>query len=226
MKEGEGLGSGGTVPLEEVIKALEGRYGVPELDQRKPPLDELIFTILSQNTNDVNRDRAYASLRRRFPKWEEVLEAQQDEVVEAIRVGGLARIKSARIQDILSWVKKEFGRLSLDFLCDLPVHEAEQVLSSLKGVGPKTVRCVLLFSCGKSVFPVDTHIIRIAKRLGWVPENSSSEQAHHILGQWVPPEKMLSLHMNLIRHGREICKAQRPLHESCPFPSCPCKLVS
>jgi endonuclease-3 len=219
----ENRGTTEIAPVGEVIEILEREFGVPQIDQRKSPLDELIFTILSQNTNDVNRDRAYTSLRKSFPSWDEVLEAQEGEIADAIRVGGLAQTKSVRIKEILSWVKKEFGRLSLDFLFDMPVPEAKQILSSLKGVGPKTICCVLLFSCGKSVFPVDTHILRIAKRFRWVPENASSEQAHKILGQLVPLEKMFSFHINLIRHGRETCKSRNPLHSSCPIPSCPCK---
>lgn len=203
--------------VEGVIRTLEEEFGIPELLPAKPPLDELIFTILSQNTNDVNRDRAYASLKNSFPTWEEVLEADEAEIAEAIAVGGLSRIKSARIKEILGWVKRELGRLSLDFLRDLPVEEATRLLSSLKGVGPKTVHCVLLFSCGQPAFPVDTHILRIAKRLKLIPPNASSEQAHRILGELVPPEKRYSFHINLIRHGRKTCKAQKPLCLSCPL---------
>jgi len=177
----------------------------------------LIGTILSQNTNDLNRDRAFASLRGRFATWEEVLEGRRREIARAIRVGGLAEQKSGRIKEILRWLKETRGELSLDFICRMRKGEAIETLRSLPGVGPKTAAVVLLFACGKEVFPVDTHIHRVTRRLGLVPESASAEKAHEVMGELVPRGAAYRLHLNMIRLGRAICHPRRPRCDECPL---------
>jgi len=207
-----------------LVRALEAMYGRPSLDehQRLRPLDELIFTILSQNTSDLNRDRAWKSLKDRYPTWEQVVAAPRKRLESVIRVGGLAPTKSARIQEVLRRVKADRGSFDLDYLNDLPVEEAESYLRSFKGVGLKTIRCVLLFSCRKPVIPVDTHIFRVGKRLGLFPAKASPEKAHEILQEITPPDEVYPFHVNLITHGRRVCKAQRPLCDACALQSlCP-----
>jgi len=179
------------------------------------PLDELINTILSQNTNDLNRDRAYHALRARFPAWEQVRDAPTAEVVASIRPAGLANQKGLRIQQVLRRITAERGELDLNFLRDWPTAEAKAWLTSLDGVGPKTASIVLLFALGKPAFPVDTHIHRVTGRLGLIPSGTSADKAHEILEELVPPEWYHSFHLNVIEHGRQVCKAQRPRCEQC-----------
>jgi endonuclease-3 len=179
------------------------------------PLDELINTILSQNTNDLNRDRAYRALRATFPTWEQVRDAPVRQVIAAIRPAGLANQKGPRIQQVLQRITAERGELALRFLGNLSVDEARQWLMSLEGVGPKTASIVLLFALGKPAFPVDTHIHRVTGRLGLIPPKTTAEQAHGILEKLVPPEWYHAFHLNVIQHGRQVCKAQRPLCEVC-----------
>lgn len=207
-----------------LIRALEALYGRPSLDehQRLRPLDELIFTILSQNTSDLNRDRAWKALKDRYPTWEEVVAAPRRQLEKVIRVGGLAPTKSARIQEVLRRVKADRGAFDLDFLANVPVEEAEEYLASFKGVGLKTVRCVLLFSCRRPVIPVDTHIFRVGKRLGLFPAKASPEKAHEILQEITPSQEVYPFHVNLITHGRRVCKAARPLCDACALQAlCP-----
>ena len=192
-------------------------YGQPEWRHPLPALDELISTILSQNTNDTNRDRAYQSLRRRFPTWEEVRDAEPDEVIAAIRSAGLANQKGPRIQAVLRAITAERGSLDLSFLKTMPLEEARIWLKHFKGVGPKTAAIVLQFSLGKPAFPVDTHIYRITGRLGLRPESMSVEQAHQHLENLFPPESYYAVHLNIIRLGREICHARRPNCPDCPL---------
>jgi len=163
----------------------------------------------------VNRDRAYEKMRKRFPKWKDVMEADVKELEESIRVGGLAGQKSERIKKMLADIVEKEGKLSLDSVCDLSVEEGLEYLKSFKGVGDKTAAIVMLFSCGKPVFPVDTHIHRLSKRLGLVPEKADAEKAHKILGKEVPEDIMYGFHINLIEHGRKICKARKPDCPSC-----------
>lgn len=201
----------------EIDRLLEEEYGRPAPRMKLRPLDELILTILSQHTSDVNSHRAFESLKQRFPTWEQVMDADPSEIAEAIRSGGLAQTKAIRIKELLLKLRDEYGNLDLDFLCDMEMDEARRLLLSLGGVGPKTAACVLLFSCDKPAFPVDTHIHRVARRLGLIPPKASAEEAHRILESVVPPEKTYPFHLNLIIHGRRTCKAQRPRCEICPL---------
>ena len=207
--------------LKEKVEAidiiLERELGIPERRRGDDPLSSLVRTILSQNTNDNNSGRAYSNLREQYPTWEDVLEADAEEIADVIRVGGLANQKSVRIRGMLEWLKDTYGELSLDFICDMEPAEAIEVLSKLKGVGLKTINVMLCFACSKDVFPVDTHILRITKRLGLVPGNASADKAHEIMGGLFPEGKAFSLHINLIRFGRVICHARKPECEGCPL---------
>lgn len=199
-----------------VSEALEELYGIPE---RKPikPLESLIITILSQNTNDTNRDNAYAELRRRFPTWEDVLNTDTEDIADAIQCGGLQDRKAESIKDVLVWLDSEYGELNLDFLCDEPIDEAMEMLLQHKGVGMKTASVTLAFGCEHDIFPVDTHILRISKRLGLIPMNTRANEAHKLLHPIIPTSKAYSLHRNLITFGRKICKARNPKCGECPL---------
>jgi len=181
----------------------------------RDPVASLVNTILSQNTNDVNRDRAYERLRERFPTWEAVRDAPEEELVEAIRPAGLGPTKGPRIQGALRRITAERGAISLDFLSEMELEEARAWLLALPGVGPKTAAIVLLFALGKRAFPVDTHVHRVTRRLGLIPESASREKAHDLLETLVPPEIYYPLHLNLIAHGRAICHARNPECERC-----------
>ncbi len=209
-----------------ITERLRAFYGDPQPRPLQDPLSELIQTVLSQNTADVNSDRAFASLMERFGgDWEAVRTAPVSEIADAIRSGGLADVKAARIKSILDRIVERCGELDLSFLRAVPLDEGRAFLRSLGGVGPKTAACVLLFSCGKAAMPVDTHVHRVSLRLGLVPARATAEQAHALLEEIVPPEQVYPVHMLLIRHGREICKAQRPrcpicpVADLCPYPS-------
>jgi endonuclease III len=204
----------------EIHRLLLDYFGYPEWPNLVPPLDELISTILSQNTNDTNRDRAFQALCRRFSSWEEVRDAEPEAVINAIRTAGLANQKGPRIQEVLREITRQRGSLSLDFLSALPPEQALSWLQSFKGVGPKTASIVLLFSLGQPAFPVDTHIYRVTGRLGLRPARMTVEQAHGHLAKLFPSDTYYALHLNLIRLGREICHARKP---SCPV--CPLKQV-
>ena len=173
------------------------------------------MTVLSQHTSDINSSRAFAGLRERFATWEEVLDAPVDEVAESIRSGGIAQVKATRIQRILSEIDEREGALDLSRLAQLPDEEVNDYLCSLPGVGPKTAACVLLFSMERPAFPVDTHVHRVAKRLGLVGEKASAELTQRLLQPRIPPGLRYELHMQLIRHGREICRAVTPLCTEC-----------
>lgn len=192
-------------------------YGEPTWRDPLPALDELVSTILSQNTNDTNRDRAYQALRLQFATWEAVRDADPVAVIDAIRSAGLANQKGPRIQQVLREITAERGKLELDFLSQVPVDEARQWLEKFKGVGPKTAAIVLLFSLGKPAFPVDTHIYRVTGRLGLRSEGMNVEQAHPYLEGLFPPETYYAAHLNLIRLGREICQARKPDCPACPL---------
>lgn len=198
-----------------VHRRLLGAYGQPVWRLRLPPLDELVSTILSQNTNDDNRDRAFAALRKAFPTWEAVRDADPGDVVDAIKTAGLANQKGPRIQNVLRQITAQRGELDLDFLRDIPQAEVRSWLLSFKGVGPKTAAIVMQFALDMPAFPVDTHIHRVTRRLGLCPDKVSAEKAHKILADLFPPETYYAAHLNIIRHGREVCKARRPECERC-----------
>lgn len=208
-------------PLVELARQVHQRlldfYGEPRWRNPLPPLDELVSTILSQNTNDTNRDRAFNALRAAFPTWEAVRDAEPEAVIAAIRPAGLANQKGPRIQQVLREITGERGRLDLDFLKALPPEDARTWLLKFKGVGPKTAAIVLCFSLGKPAFPVDTHIYRVTGRLGLRPGKMSVEQAHPHLEVLLPPGAFHAAHLNLIRLGREVCAARKPLCGRCPL---------
>ncbi len=203
----------------KIHRKLLETYGEPTWRNPLPPASELVSTILSQNTNDLNRDRAYQALHARFPTWEEVRDARRSEVIAAIRVAGLANQKGPRIQAVLREITRERGNLVLGFLKDLPLDEARAWLMKFKGVGPKTAAIVLLFSLGRPAFPVDTHIYRVSGRLGLRPSKMTLEQAHVHLESLFPPETYYAAHLNLIRLGREICHPRVPSCWMCPVRS-------
>jgi endonuclease-3 len=188
-------------------------YGEPTWRNPLPAIDELVSTILSQNTNDTNRDKAFELLRQALPTWEAVRDAPPEAVINAIRPAGLANQKGPRIQHILRAITAERGALDLEFLRDCPRAEARAWLTRFNGVGPKTAAIVLQFSLGIPAFPVDTHVYRVTGRLGLRPEKMSVEDAHPYFEALLPPETYYAAHLNIIRHGREVCHAQKP---DCP----------
>ena len=202
--------------VKEISDILAKMFGVPKREEVNP-LDCLIRTILSQNTNDVNRDKAYDNLRERFPTWEDVLTAEVREIEEEIRVGGLSNQKSKRINFFLNQLKSEKGTLSLDFINELETNGAVEFLCKHKGIGIKTAYVTLAFAFGRDVFPVDTHILRISKRLGFIPNNCTAEKAHELMAPLVPQDKTFPFHINLISFGRKICYARNPKCDMCPI---------
>jgi endonuclease-3 len=200
-----------------IYRLLVEYYGEPQWRPHLPPVDELVSTILSQNTSDVNRDRAFEALTESFPDWYSVMDAAESKVCEAIRPAGLANQKGPRIQGALRQIVLEHGELSLDFLEAYSVHEAKVWLTSIKGVGPKTAAIVLLFAFGRPAFPVDTHVHRITGRLGLIGPKVTADKAHEILENIGDPETYYAMHLNLIRHGREICLARNPKCQKCPL---------
>ncbi len=199
-----------------VHEKLLAAFGQPTWRTPLPPIDELISTILSQNTNDINRDRAFTALRKRFPRWELVRDASQGEVIDAVRVSGLANQKGPRIQNVLREITAERGNLDLSFLKDMPLEEARAWLTKFHGVGPKTAAIVLQFSLERPAFPVDTHIYRVTGRIGLRPPKMNVEQAHVYLEQVFRPETYYAAHLNLIRLGRELCHPRKPNCPNCP----------
>jgi endonuclease-3 len=206
--------------IRHIIEELRATYGAPRLGPRLDPLDVLIETILSQSTTDINSGRAFENLKRRFPSWEQARRARVASIEAAIRSGGLARQKSRRIKAILNEIYERRGSLDLSFLCSAPIEDAVQFLSSLKGVGPKTLACTLLFACQRPLFPVDTHIFRIGQRLGLLPKKCSLEEAHRQMAELFPAERYYEIHINLIRHGRKICRPRNPRCQECCLIEC------
>jgi endonuclease-3 len=200
-----------------IHRRLGRAHGPLDPPRRIDPLEELVLTILSQNTSDVNRDRAYAGMRERFPTWEQVAEAPLGALREAIRPGGLANTKAPRIRQVLREIREREGRLDLSWMRETSDEEVSDYLLSLPGVGRKTAACVLAFSLERPVIPVDTHVLRVSRRLGLVPEKAGADLAHQLLADLVPPTLRVPLHVGLIRHGRAICKAGIPRCESCPL---------
>jgi len=202
---------------QRIYQRLLDFYGLPVWRTPLQPLEELVSTILSQNTNDRNRDLAFDNLRRQLPTWEAVRDAGPQEVIDAIRIAGLANQKGPRIQQVLRQISAERGALDLNFLRDLPAAEAHAWLTRFKGVGPKTAAIVLQFALEKPAFPVDTHVYRVSGRLGLRPEGMTVEQAHPHLAALFDPATYGPAHLNLIRLGREICQARKPLCGQCPL---------
>jgi endonuclease-3 len=202
-----------------VVALLDDAYGRPLLTPRLPPVDELVYTVLSQNTADVNTDRTFAELKRRFPAWSAVRDAPVEEIADAIKLGGLAATKAPRIKAILAAVSSpgEGGEPELGALDELDDAGAADWLEALPGVGPKTAACVLLFSLGRSVMPVDTHVHRVALRLGLLDGGVTPEQAHPLLTEMAgpEPEQIYAAHVGLVRHGRRVCHARRPKCGAC-----------
>ncbi|HEX9495167.1 MAG TPA: endonuclease III [Candidatus Limnocylindria bacterium] len=201
--------------LRRIARRLRKAYGEPPAPRRLPPLDELVLTILSQNTNDTNRDRAYADLRRVLPDWEDVAGAPLPVIERAIRSGGLAPTKAPRIRAVLRALRDRGIALDERALRGIRHDRLFALLVGLPGVGPKTAACVLLFSLDRPYFPVDTHVHRVAIRLGLVPPNATAARTQELLQAALDPAEMYEVHMNLIRHGRHVCVALRPICSQC-----------
>lgn len=201
--------------ISKICALLEEEYGRPDTKPRYGPLDEFILTILSQNTSAANYTRAFERLRERFASWEAVRTASVAEIEEAIRPGGLAKVKAPRIKLALDEILERTGGLSLDFLAEMSDKEAREYLMGFEGVGIKTASCVLMFSLNRPVLPVDTHVHRLSMRLGLIDGKVSAESAHHVLRAMVPDELVYAFHVGLVTHGRRICKAQNPACDDC-----------
>ena len=211
--------------LEEVFDLLEGLWH-SEAESRHPdpfdePLDGLILTVLSQNTNDINRDRAFGRLKRLYPTWTAAAAAPVEAIADAIRPAGIANNKAARIGEILSIIADDFGSHSLKGLAQWEPARARAYLEALPGVGPKTAACVLLFDLSMAAFPADTHVSRLCRRLGWVPEKMAPGEIQTVMEGALPPSRYMGCHLNLIEQGRHICRARSPLCGQCPLrPHC------
>jgi endonuclease-3 len=209
--------------IREVQRRLRAEQGVFTPKPVLPIIDEVVATVLSQHTSDINSERAFAQLKDAFPDWEAVAAAPVGQVADAIRCGGIADQKARRIQQILAAISEREGRIDLSRLHDLDDAAVQAYLESLPGVGPKTAACVLTFAMGRAAFPVDTHVHRIATRLGWLPAKTAADKAHRLLGPMVPADIRYDLHVALISHGRAVCRAQRPrcggcvLHDLCGY---------
>jgi len=194
------------------LRAQQGRF-IPK--PALPALDEVVATVLSQHTSDINSGRAFARLKAVFPSWEQAADAPTEDLADAIRSGGIADQKARRIKQILAAIEEREGHISLDRLAGLEDAAAAAYLESLPGVGPKTAACVLVFSLGRAAFPVDTHVHRIAIRLGWIPAKTTADAAHRLLAEIVPAPIRYDLHVALVTHGRTVCRAQRPRCDEC-----------
>ena len=196
---------------------LGAKYGLPTWRPHLSPVGELVSTILSQNTNDQNRDRAYDTLMMNFPTCEEVRDSPENLLAESIKPAGLANQKGPAIQNALRVITKERGEIELEFLRSKPSQEASLWLTNLKGIGPKTAAIVLLFSLDMPAFPVDTHVYRVTGRIGIRPDKMTVTKAHTYLAEQFSPDTYYAIHLNLIKLGREICKARQPLCQDCPL---------
>ncbi len=199
----------------EAYRLLEEEQGVAQWEPRFDPIEELVFTILSQHTSDLNAFKAYDKLIEAFGSWDGIMEGDPEDIAQAIRIGGLSTIKAPRIQAVLQEIQEKCGGLDLSFLREMPLEEAKAWLRELPGVGPKTAAIVLCFALGMPAMPVDTHIYRVSKRLGLIGEKVTADQAHDILEASVAPEQVFGFHVYLITHGRQVCKARRPLCDRC-----------
>lgn len=204
-------------PFEYIVQNLENTFGEPQLAAKSDALTMLVKIILSQATSDANSRRSFENLKERFDNWEKVLAAKESEIADAIRLGGLANQKAKVIKELLTQIKAKHGTLNLEFLDEMPDEAARDYLTNFRGIGPKTVACTLLFALHKEVFPLDTHIFRVLRRMGILPEKITDTKAHRFLDQLVPQGKFYSLHVNLIRLGRKICRPREPLCEQCPL---------
>lgn len=201
----------------KIDSILAAAYGLKKQSRFRDPTEELILTVLSQNTNDVNRDRAFAAMRRAYPDWGDVAAAGPRKIARAIQAGGLANIKSKRIIKILRQIESRSAGYSLAFLNDLPDSEIWRYLSAFEGVGPKTASCVMMFALGRGTMPVDTHVHRVGRRLGLIPEDYSAEQAHEWFKEISLPVDYYQLHLNMISHGRTLCRPSNPKCGDCPL---------
>lgn len=201
--------------VRRLVVALEGAYGKRPWRKHRGGVDGLVQTILSQNTSDLNSMNAFRALKERFPTWESLLTAPVTMIERAIRPGGLSKIKAPRIKKALAGIMNKHGRLSLKFLARMPVDAARKYLESIDGVGPKTACCVLMFCYKRPALPVDTHVHRVAGRIGLFPAKTSAEAAHDLLGNICPPGLVYAFHMLMVEHGRRTCRARSPLCESC-----------
>lgn len=209
-----------------VKEQLESVYGPIEWRPRMIAIDELIFTVLTQNTSDLNAERAYDTLRKSLPTWGQVIEAETEKVAELIKHGGLSNQKSVRIQKILVEILKRIGHFDLEFLAAKPLEETREWFTSLPGVGPKTAAVVMAFSLRMPAFPVDTHIHRVSKRLGFIDEKTTADQAHPLMEALIPEDDRYDMHVLLITHGRQICKARKAQCHRCPLAQvCPASTV-
>ena len=200
--------------ITRVCEALNRCYGRQEWTGREPVLDQLVLTILTQNTTAKNSDQAFACLRERFPVWKDVMLARWEDIADAIKVGGLANRKAPRIKKILEEIYERQGNLDLEWIADTPDEEAMDYLMAFDGVGRKTAACVLMFALCRPVMPVDTHVHRVATRLGLI-DKVSADKAHDLLQKQTPPERIYSLHVGLVLHGRQVCHAIRPECNRC-----------
>ena len=198
-----------TSKIDRICDALDREYGRRHWTRPRSVLDELIYTILSQNTSAANCERAFQNLVRRFPTWDDVRRASAVEIADAIRVGGLAHRKAPRIKRILEEIYRRQSKLDLEWIAQIPQKDALEYLMSFEGVGRKTAACVLMFGLGRPVMPVDTHVHRVATRLGLI-EKTTADRAHDLLQALVPPQRVYSCHLNFVAHGRSVCRARRP----------------
>jgi endonuclease-3 len=201
----------------KVVAALERRFGVPKVRRDGDLIGSFVLTMLSQHTSDVNAERAFGDLKHRFPDWPDVADAAPRAIASAIRSAGLANQKSRRIRGFVRWVREQFGAYDLSPISRMPTQEITDLFTSVKGIGIKTVSVVLLFSLGRDVFPVDTHVHRVCRRVGLVPDKVTAEQTHRLMAPLVPEGKSMSLHVNLLRLGRTICHARGPRCPECPL---------
>ncbi len=209
--------SPGEKPVHYILQNLERTYGVPINECASDPLDMLVKVILSQATSDVTSDQTFAALKKRFPSWEDAINANESSIAATVRLGGLSNQKASVIKKILNQIKEEHGEIGLDFLHDMSAADATTYLKRFRGIGPKTIACTLLFACHKDVFPLDSHIFRILRRVGLIPQKGTDDQAHAIMNKLVPAGKFYSFHVNLVNLGRRLCRPQQPRCDRCPI---------
>ena len=202
---------------DQVLEIVSREYGPFSREPRYDPISEVVFTILSQHTSDINSERAFNQLMKTFGSFDEVAKADTELISQSINVGGLARIKAPRIQQVLNLILEKRGSLDLYFLKELPLNEAKAWLRELPGIGPKTAAVILCFGLDMPAMAVDTHVYRVSMRLGLIGPKTSYEDSHDVLERAVAPEQIFDFHMGLITHGRRVCKAPRPLCSQCPL---------